>query len=400
MEYMRRHPDVYIDLRHTQVIFTPDLEKYTNNLIDSLAAGTSEDIMILDYFFPMRRVAAADALADLDELIEADSEVKRSDFFENILDAMKYENGLYVMPLSFSTEYTLMNKEYTRFLEKPLEEYKTIDYRDMFKAYDKALAGNAVGDKIYLDSSSNSHITSLYALDLQSLDYDAKTVNLYNEDTKNLLDKAASLPLVSASEASQCRLSDFFFAPAVKTLFAGANDGSGGGYDCLLGYEDFKYSELIPLADFNGNVHCFVYQAAAISRNCAEPDTAWDFLKFLMGYSEDDDESGYDALNFYQSSPIQIELFKRLWTMYLGQRYDSNLKANRTPSLPKDEAIEKGVAAFEEYTELATRLNQFNDSEFQAIWNKHLTGYANKTVTATDMLKALEQDLRDLLAKY
>lgn len=299
MEYMRRHPDLYIDLRYTVVGSYANALTYDEKLLDSLSKETAEDIVILRFTSPIRRVAASGTLLDFEELIKSDSEVKRTDFFENILDAVKYDSGLYIMPLSIEPDNYVLNKEYTPLLDKPLEEYKAVNYLDLMAAYEKTLASKADGDTIFIDNVTRRLTPFLYSLDIQSLNYDTRTIDIYNESTKDLFEKAMNFPRTSASEESICKLSDFFYSPQVKTLFATSSAGNGSYNDCYLGFEDFKYTSPVPVANFNGDVYFQLYESAAISKNCREPDTAWDFIKFLMGYDTSHPESDFDLTAFY-----------------------------------------------------------------------------------------------------
>lgn len=401
MEYMRRHPDVFIDLRSTPSLRLTDYEKYSDSLTDSLSAGTSADITLLDYFFPIRKVAAEATLVNFEELIESDREAERSDFFENILDAVKSEGGLYVMPLSFDVNPYMMNKEYTHLLDKPFEEYKSFDYRDMMSIYEKALARQTDGDMLYMDNNTpDSSSAFTYALDLQSLDNDTKTIDIYNEFKRDLVEKAVSLPVMSASDETKCRLSDFFFAPEINTLFADSSAGNGTYLDCFMGYEDIKYTSPVPLADFGGNVHFMLYQSAIISRNCQEIETAWDFLKFLMGYDRNYDGYNYHIGTFYQADPVLRDFFNEVNAATLEWRYAKNLEAGRTLPYPKEEAIKRAVSAVENMAQLAAKRSQTIDIDFLMIWNEHYSDYTGKTTTVSEMLKALERDLSDLMAKY
>lgn len=399
-EYMRRHPDVHIDLRDTLILSDSDAERYVDNLTESLSAGTSADIAFLDNSFPVRKIAAEATLVDFEELIEKDNEVKRTDFFENILDAVKFEDALYVMPLTFTVDTFVMNKEYTSLLDKPFDEYSSLDFRDMMKVYEKAIESQNDGDKIYLSNSSFFRTNSFYAMDLQSLDYDTGSIDIYNESKRDLVEKAANLPRISTAEASRCRLSDFFYSPQVNLIFANQYVGGGGYYDGNLGYEDFKYTNSLPFADFYGDIHFMLNQSAVISRNCTETETAWDFLKFIMGYDENDDESEYIVGSFYQGDPIRRELFREFTATSFEYRYDVNLEAGRISPYTKQEAIENTVAMEERKAELATKRSQSFDFDISIIWNKHYNDYISKTTTTAEMLKALERDLLDLLAKY
>lgn len=400
MEYMRRHPDVYFDLRHEEIVMIEDAEAYQENLIDALSSGTAVDITLLDFSFPIKRVAAEATLVNFEELIESDSEVKRTDFFENILDAVKYEDALYVMPLTINVNSLVMNKEYTHLLDKPLEEYKSLDYRDMMKVYDKATAEQTSGDAIYMDNNTKRISAFFDALDLHSLDYEKRNVDIYNEETRDFMEKALSLPLIPVLESVRIQTDSFFYAPEMIILFPDANIGAGFS-DGYLEYEDFKYTKPIPVANFNGDIHFNVYQSAIISKNCQELDTAWDFLKFLMGYDKNEYETDYNLAKFYQGTPITRDLCRKLYTGFYEKRYEANLEAGRTPPYPKEEAIERAVTMTEKKVELATKRGQANDSDFMSIW--YYTHYANYNYRITNLdetLKALERDLLDLLSKY
>lgn len=62
--------------------------------------------------------------------------------------------------------------------------------------------------------------------------------------------------------------------------------------------------------------------------------------------------------------------------------------------------MDRAVAAFEKNVSLAAKPVQSNNSDFRSIWEKHYDDYnANKTTTV-DMLKSLERELMDFLAKY
>lgn len=209
-----------------------------------------------------------------------------------------------------------------------------------------------------------------------------------------------NFPLVTASEASKCKLSDFFYSPQVKTLFANSSAGNGSYNDCYLGFEDFKYTSPVPVANFNGDVYFQLYESAAISKNCREPDTAWDFIKFLMGYDTSHPESDFDLTAFYADTPVQRNVFKEKMSKTFERSYEQYVAAGLTPPYPKEEAVDRAVAAFEKNVSLAVKPLQSNNSDFRSIWEKHYNDYTANKTTTVDMLKSLERELMDFLAKY
>lgn len=396
MEYMRRHPGVHIDLHY----MVNTSSGYTKELIDKISKGTADDIAILNYSFPIQEVAAAATMIDFEELIASDNEVSRTDFFANILDAMKFEGGLYVMPLSVDYASTAIYKEYSSLLDKPLEEYETINYMDMTALYEKVLARQTDGNEIYMHSSRYVSSAVMDALNLQSFDYDTRAVDLYNERTKDLVEKAIRLPLISPIGESRYKSSDFLYSPEIKILFADGNAGNGTYYDCYMGYEDLQYTTPIPKSNFNGDAHFMVYEAAIINQGCNEIETAWDFLKFIMGYDKSNSETDYDPSEALVLYPVQKDLFRDRLTKTFESRYEINLKAGRATPYSKEETIEKALKVIEKHMGFMTKRNQYNDYDFKEIWTEHIMSIYYEDTTIEEMLKALERDLSDLLAKY
>lgn len=72
-----------------------------NRMLTEMITGHVPDILLLDGL-PYRQLAAKGLLADLYPLLEADGELKKEDFFENVLSALEVDGGLYQIAPSFS----------------------------------------------------------------------------------------------------------------------------------------------------------------------------------------------------------------------------------------------------------------------------------------------------------
>jgi ABC-type glycerol-3-phosphate transport system substrate-binding protein len=88
---------------------------YISKVSASLMSGTGADILAVDVL-PLYKFVESGQLVDLQTLMESDEDFKRSDYRENILDALTYKNGLWYVPLDYSFEYytydnTLMHRK-------------------------------------------------------------------------------------------------------------------------------------------------------------------------------------------------------------------------------------------------------------------------------------------------
>lgn len=404
-EYMRRNPDVSFDFRYSQGTYSSQRQEYTQKTIDDISRGSSADIMFIDELPSPRSFPAVNNMVDFEQLIEADRDLDRSDFFENILNAARYENGLYVLPLDFYASSYVMNKEYVNLLDKPIGEYKSIDYKTMMAVYEKALESHPRNDILYLDNTiSNFGNQFLEALDLDGLDFESGIVNIYNEKTYELAEKVSKRPLVTGLDITKIEYEDFFFDPQVAMVFSNQNAGGGmKGHqtfeDAYLMYDDFAFTTPLLKSDFSGKNITFVPQSAvALSNNCTELDTAWDFIKFLLGYGYS--ESEYSLYSYYSFNPVLKSMFRDKWTAVFDSRYDENLKNGRTPPYPKEEAIENAVALIEKETELINKITPNSDSGFSALRSMYYWDYTDGKRSLQDTLKEFEATVRDLMQAY
>lgn len=400
MEYMRRHPDVYIEFKYKKVDpYSTEPTDFVNKTIEDIRNGTSADIVMMEYNYPVRTIQLAGNLLDFEELIENDRNISRSDFLENILDGMKFENSLYVMPLCYHVFDYAINKKYANYLDKPFNEYETIDYKTMMSVYEKAINANKDNESIFMETSAGSDTAFVNALDLYTVNFDSESVDIYNEEKYVLAEKALNLPIIEGVGAARIKYDDFFYAPQVETIFGDANAGGGAYNDTRFEYEESVYSSPIPFADSKGNVPFFVYDAVAISKNCEELEAAWDFVKFLMGYDYEITEGGFDLSNFYRAYPIQKEMFTSMMASYYEWRYDKTI-IGHTTALTKEAAVEKVVAKVMTQVGLASKLSLVNDRGFSAIWWSSFNNYTYyKSVSLDETLKQLEKDLNNFLGK-
>lgn len=82
---------------------------YINRVNTELMSGEGPDILAMDVL-PYHRYAEGGLLEDIGEYIKNDKEFKQEDYFENILNATKYNGKQYMMPIDYSFDYIVYNK--------------------------------------------------------------------------------------------------------------------------------------------------------------------------------------------------------------------------------------------------------------------------------------------------
>lgn len=102
-EFERTHPDTPVELVHV-----PD--GYFQKLPVMVASGQTPDVIFLNNW-NLPAYASADALTDLGPLLEKDAELAASDFFPQVLDAMRYQRKLYAIPRDLSNLVVYVNTD-------------------------------------------------------------------------------------------------------------------------------------------------------------------------------------------------------------------------------------------------------------------------------------------------
>jgi ABC-type glycerol-3-phosphate transport system substrate-binding protein len=100
-----------------------------------LMTGRGPDIFIAQQGFNMRAFAQNGFLADFYALIDACEHTTRSDFFENILQALEFDGGLYMFPTSFGFHQVGINSSIPQNYVAEHTARDTITIQDMYRTY-------------------------------------------------------------------------------------------------------------------------------------------------------------------------------------------------------------------------------------------------------------------------
>lgn len=152
-EFQAGHPDIEIDIKDFKGAYFGESdtieemrkrqEQFETTVNTELMAGKGPDII---YFadLPYRKYIDKNMFVNLGELMENDREFNKAELNFNVIDAMRYKSGLYIVPINYQFDIVCANKE---ILDK---ENITIDDRNW--TWDDFMN---IAEKVTKDTSNN-----------------------------------------------------------------------------------------------------------------------------------------------------------------------------------------------------------------------------------------------------
>jgi len=116
-QYEAKHPNITIELQSLDsddANLQQNLEKYIKTTNTAMLSGKGPDLIDLDQL-PSGDYITKGLLTDMSKIVDKDPEFKKEDYFNNVLDGIKANGGIYGMPLYFFV-YGLMGNQ--TFIEK------------------------------------------------------------------------------------------------------------------------------------------------------------------------------------------------------------------------------------------------------------------------------------------
>lgn len=102
-KYEAKHPNITIDLRYVEsddAHGEADSEKFIKTTNTAMLSGAGPDLIAMD-LLPMGSYVNKQLLVNMSEMMDHDPSFQKDQYFTNILDAVKLNDGIYSMPLNF-----------------------------------------------------------------------------------------------------------------------------------------------------------------------------------------------------------------------------------------------------------------------------------------------------------
>ena len=273
VQFNRSHSDVRLEYKdYTQYNTEEDYSAGLTKFMTEVMAGTLPDILPTAQL-PYKQLASKGLLEDLYPYIDADKELKREDFFSNLLSALEVNGALYQMVPGFSVEtlsgaasivgdtpgwtYDEFNAALAKMPEgcTPLEPYVTRDqvlssllYADMDNFVDWTTG------KVNFESDSFKQLLTFVKQFPAEYNWEEHD---NSESTEDLIRQGRQM------------LTQTYLYSLENVLW---NDVNFGGKSTYIGW---------PTTDGVGSIMRFD-GGYAISKNCSNKDAAWEFLRGML----------------------------------------------------------------------------------------------------------------------
>lgn len=158
------------------------MENYIKNINTELMSGKGADIISVRKL-PYKKYISRNMFADLKPLMESDQNYDASKYYENLFDAVKFNNGLYTLPIDYS--YDLLGSD------TPINgNDKQWNWRDFLSASQSVLNNGTApkGCKYIMPYSDESLFSSIFEQNCSRFVNDEKkTANFISQEFLDLL---------------------------------------------------------------------------------------------------------------------------------------------------------------------------------------------------------------------
>lgn len=347
VDFNRSHKDVRIELKDYSEYNTSDdyTQGYTK-LSTEIAAGNMPDILDISADFPYTRYASNGILVDLYPYLEKDSELSKDDFFENVLEAIEVNGGLYMANSGFGV-YTAVGAA------SIVGDEPGMTYDEYFEALSKMPEGCEGFDLGY---DRDTALQMCVALEFSKLvDWTTGECRFDSEDFINILNYAAQFGTFdsdtyeySAEDSTSARVAEGKQMLAT-TVFTSVDymitdyDAMFGGKATMVGF---------PTTEGTGNM-LYLSSGIAITTKCEDPDTAWEFVRTY--FTED-----------YQKKQYMIPTNKNVFEEELEKAMEVTYEKDANGNYKLDENGERIQVSYGSYYDGIQEVKIYAITEAQA----------------------------------
>lgn len=263
-------------------------ENYKKTINTALMAGNGPDIIDTSVsILPYRKLAEKNVLANMSELIKNDKNFDISNYQQNLLNACKYKDNLYIMPINFSIINTLgmnkntMNKEGIKI---DSNKWTWEEFFNIAKKINKDINRDGKIDQYALPKMLARELFQYIYINENFIDYDNKTAKFDSKEFIELLKFVKDFPTETVCSPTMGR----------TELNERTDPGTIGFIPVeLQGYSNFSYNQAVfngeveylnmPLYNGKRNAKSFeLYRSFAINEKSELKEEAWEFIKVLL----------------------------------------------------------------------------------------------------------------------
>ena len=279
--FMKTYPEVTVTIHnYSENIAQPSEKDYQTVLNTKIMNGNADDI-ILNSFLPVQKYIEMGAFEDLSGYISQSPELNEKNYFMNVLEAAKQDNGeIYLIPymarfdvIDFDDELVKEQPE----IQEVLKGKTSIRFSEGMKLAEQ-MVKNTKKDNAYLALESPLQFTTHLLKDRfrEFLDMEKKTIQMDTREYKQLL-----------NEVKKRKEEGLFDTDSIDFYHTECHIAEVLDYDVqaaflAAGSQFKKVATAMPLVDGEGKItinanSCFVLNSAL-----KQKDLSWEFMKYVL----------------------------------------------------------------------------------------------------------------------
>ncbi len=283
-EYEAKHPDITINLKYAAKedddLSGQALEKFRQTTSTELLTGKGPDLIEMDWL-PADKYVGRKLLVNLSSMMEQDSSFKKEQYFQNILDHANPGGSIYTVPLHFSLQALIGDKEA---IERSNVSFNDTTWNwNQFTDVLKQLVQKGDYEYGYVYKAQISFIYDIVRGNYSRLvDAEHRKANFENGLFVQLLEQTKTM--------EEQKIASFDYRNFKKSYFIPVDINSPGSYVSNLKRSNYGkpayYLESKGEGQQPGGFFS-TYDNLAVNANSPVTAEAWDFLKFLMSGDEE-----------------------------------------------------------------------------------------------------------------
>ena len=307
-KFEKEHPDIKVDVK------TDYQEGYQKVISTELMAGNGADIIEIQYL-SYKKYVDKNMLVNLSEIIKNDKNFDISKYQQGVINACKYKDNLYMMPISFRfmafmANNNIMNKEG---LNIDSTKWTWKEFLEIAQKISKDTNGDGKLDQFALPKMSKEEIfdfvfTNEYP---NFVNFDNKTANFDSKEFIEILNFVKDFPVekVCSPTLDMAGLYNYTDPGTVAFIRHSSNGYSNG---LIQGRAQINGEvEFLDTPSFSGgkNPKNFSLEKTfSINNNSKMKDESWDLIKVLLS---DEIQTSSDFFRFGVNLNSLKEMAKR-----------------------------------------------------------------------------------------
>ncbi len=399
--------------------------EYISKINTELMSGEGADVLAMD-ILPYYKYVDGGQLENLQAYMDADDNFCMEDYRKNIMDALKFRGGQYVIPMDYCFEYIACDSSlFSEKEQQSLQQGTTFTYEQLMKAaeepFERVNAESVEPKRMFGAFAYSTMLTSMFQeMFLQDygdyIDIDNKKVNLtdgrftkllkslkkYNDNNylKQNSDSSGDSPddvEITIEDFNEAKEEQFFYK--VKSHFSFLTEAlKEAGFKNVMGFGDMDAGNedhdktLGLLANENGDIHFNFSQAYGINANSDNKALSWSFVKYLMSEEIQSNlefsSMGLPVNNAARLEKAKIDITGSSFDPEINQKGDQEGVLTESQQIALDSYVKK-------IEELSDELNYYpiQDDTIDQMVNNEVPHYFDGSKSAEEVAKTLQEKI-------